>query len=85
LAAYKSKKLINWRWPWSITYKVVIANLLMAVIIWPLRHWAGQGSIQLLIIIGLAALIYGLSLLILKAFDWRRWLTILRPSVDRLK
>lgn len=85
LAAYKSKKLINWRWPWSITYKVVIANLLMAVIIWPLRHWAGQGSIQLLIIIGLAVLIYGLSLLILRAFDWRRWLTILRPSVDRLK
>ncbi|HOH85240.1 MAG TPA: flippase [bacterium] len=80
LSAYWARKLVGWRWLWSVTGKVALANLIMAAIVWPLRDWANRGASQLLLIILLAALSYGLSLTVLKVIDWRRWQQIIKSG-----
>lgn len=80
LSAYWTRKLVGWRWPWSATWKVVLANLIMAAIVWPLRDWANQGVGQLSAVILLAAIGYGLSLVVLQGIDWRRWQQIIKSS-----
>ena len=80
LAAYWARRLVGWRWSWSITAKVILANVIMAVVVWPLRHWANSGIMQLLVVVGLAAIVYGLSLIIFKAINWRYWRQIIKSD-----
>lgn len=82
LAAHQSKKLTNWHWPWSVTLRVALANLAMMIIVWPLRSWAGQGIVQLLAVILLAALVYVAGLLVFKVLTWRRWQEIIKPGFN---
>jgi len=78
LSAYQSKKIIGWRWPWLISLKVIVASSVMVAFIWPLRAWAGQGVVRLLLVIVLAVATYSVSLLLLKIFNWQHWRALLQ-------
>jgi len=80
LAGHKAKKIIQWRWPRMASVKLLIANLCMALAIWPCRHWAGQGIINLLITVLIGALVYSLSLIGLKVINWSKVQSIFRPN-----
>lgn len=80
LAAYQSKKLTGWRWPWKVTSKVILANLVMIAVVWPLRSWASQGIGQLLAVVLMAAVSYSLVLVALKVLTWQRWQEIIKPD-----
>ncbi|NCU44473.1 flippase [Candidatus Falkowbacteria bacterium] len=80
LAAYRSKKLIGWRWPWRLILKVVLANFIMAIIIWPLRSWASQGIGQLLSLVLISMISYGLALVVLDVLTWQHWQEIIKPD-----
>ena len=80
LAGYKAKKITHWRWPSVASVKLLIANLFMALAIWPCRHWASQSIINLLITILLGALVYGLSLIGLKVVNWSKIQSVFKPN-----
>ncbi len=80
LAGYKAKKMAHWHWPTITSLKLLAANLLMVIVIWPCRHWAGQSIINLLAIILLGVVVYSLSLIGLKVINWSKLQVIFKPD-----
>lgn len=86
LAAYYAKVVVGWHWPWRASGQILLASLMMSLVIWPLRQWSGQASWHLLAVVGLAAFVYLLGLMLTKALNWQRWLILTQPElkIDKL-
>lgn len=75
LTAYYAKKKTGWHWPWQVTGKTVAATIIMSGLIWPWRNFASQGGGQLLLIVFLAVIVYGLSLWLMGALNIKKYET----------
>ncbi|HQB50815.1 MAG TPA: flippase [bacterium] len=75
LTAYYAKKKTGWHWPWQVTGKTVAATVIMSGLIWPWRNFASQGGVQLLLIVFLAVIVYGLSLWLMGALNIKKYET----------
>ena len=60
--------------------KLLMANLFMALAIWPCRHWASQGIINLLITVLVGAVVYSLSLIGLRVINWSKVQSVFRSN-----
>lgn len=75
LTAYYAKKKAGWQWPWRVMGKTFLATAIMSGLVWPWRNFAGQGGGQLLLIVFLAMVIYGISLWLMGALNIKKYET----------
>lgn len=75
LTAYYAKKKTGWHWPWRVTGKTIMATAVMSALVWPCRDFANQGGVQLLLVVFLAVIVYGLSLWLMGALNIKKYET----------
>ena len=55
-----SQKILKWGFPFTESIKILLRSLIMGVVIWQGIAWFGNDTIQLVVTIIIAGLIYGL-------------------------